>query len=337
MCKANTTDGLNLFLCPEFVITRAFFAIGVAVIGTPLNILTILAIWRFERPLTTQSILVLNLCLNNVIFAGLVMPLVTIDMWVTLEGPLCVPLGGLLLLCQLNVLLAYLHITLHRYFSVLLPQSNWVTYGSPKKAAVIVFIVFIPIFSHIVLGSTGTWGLYHESPSTGTCTLARAIDGGDNLYNIISMIVFLVLPVIIMSACYAHILSFVRNKRRQIRAQQQIQPGDRSKMKKERRETRLTLIAMITVIVFVISWIPYLVAQQFRALYPIVMFNAIAGSLVYIHAITDPLIYVIGAKQLRDHLIRLVVKPRRLGPESVQLQNSVSTIPTADYRPSKSQ
>lgn len=325
MCKANTTDGLNLYLCPEFVITRMFFAITVVVVGLPLNVITIWAIWRYERPLNTQSVLVLNLCLNNVIFSGIVMPIVTADMWVVMDGPLCVPIGGLLLLCQLSVIFAYLHITLHRYFTVILPQSHWITYGPPKKAVLIVFLVFVPVFSHIMLALTGIWGLFHESPSTGTCTLARGIDGGDSTYNLLSMVIFLLVPVIIMSVCYAHILLFVRKKRRQICAQTQpVHQKDRQRIRREKRENRLTLIAMTTVIVFIITWIPYLAAQQLSALYDIVMFHAFAGALVYIHAITDPLIYVIGAKQLRDHLRRLLAVFGIQQP--VQPPNSTSTV-----------
>jgi uncharacterized protein len=65
----------------------------------------------------------------------------------------------------------------------------------------------------------------------------------------------------------------------------------------------------------VLSFLPYLIAQHISMMETWVLFQSVAGALSYIHALTDPLIYVLGDSKLRRQLTRLFQESRCEEPE----------------------
>ena len=105
---------VRLYLHKEYTIIRMVSACLVAAVGFVFNCVTAVAIGYYERPLNIQNRLVLNLCINNVIFCGYFLPLITYDLYTDVHnkwGVFCQIQGFLYIFSNCNILLAYLHIT----------------------------------------------------------------------------------------------------------------------------------------------------------------------------------------------------------------------------------
>lgn len=318
LCGNSTVDGdLHLFLCREYVATRLAFAGVVAAVGFCLNVLMLLLIYFNESSLTAQNRLVLNLCCNNIVFCVYVLPVYIYDLVRGLDndwGIYCELQGFFFMFNQCNVILAYLHITLHRYFTIVFPNSTVLGYGSARKTWVIVAISSALLALVMSVGLLGIWGRYGQSWTSGVCTLLSDKQGGSGNYKLFGYLVAILFPLVAMAYCYGHILYIVRrHKNRFTRGTKApltpslsiTSQSDSIRSKFKSRETYVTVLSVSVVAVFALSYIPYLLAQHVNFLQNWILFQAVSGALSYVHALTDPLIYVLGDSTLRKQLRRL--------------------------------
>ncbi|ELT87234.1 hypothetical protein CAPTEDRAFT_185217 [Capitella teleta] len=317
MCRNATLavhGELELFRCSEYVITRLSFAGAVSATGFCLNMMMLLLIRLHEPVFSTQNRLVLNLCVNNLVFCAYVLPVYIYDLVRGLDndwGVFCRLHGFFFMFMQCNVIMAYLHIALHRYFTVVLPGSHIFSYGSARKTWLIVLLSSALLALVMSVGLLGIWGSYGQSRTSGVCTL---LSDSSN-YKLFGYLVAILLPLVAMVYCYGHILIVVRRHKARLSRASNSQSSKSStgssslngsiRQKFKSKEAYVTLLSVSVVSVFALSFIPYLLAQHVSFLQNWVIFQAVSGALSYIHALTDPLIYVLGDSSLRRHLKRL--------------------------------
>ena len=311
-----------MYLCLEYTTTRLVFALLVAAAGFFFNSLMALLIYLHEQVVTTQNRLVLNLCLNNMVFCCYVLPVYVYDLSQGLQnkwGVFCEIQGFIFMFVQCNVILAYLHITLHRYFTIVFARTGTLGYGSARRTWMIVTFSSLLLAAVMSLGLVHIWGRYGQSHSSGICTLLSDKDGGeDGNFKLFGNLLAILLPLLAMAYCYGHILYTMRRHSERLdkgmhaalkSGEHRGSPtSDGTRNKRRSREVYVTVLSVSIVAVFVVSYVPYLVAQHVTSFHNWVMLHALSGALAYIHALTDPLIYVLGDSRLRKLLQQVASK-----------------------------
>ena len=263
---------------------------------------TVLVLVLYERPFTIQNRLVLNLCINNIIFCVYVLPVYIYDLYVNINsswGWFCTFQGFAYVFLPCNIMLAYLHITLHRYFAIVfVSKINGPSYGSYKKTCMIIIASTLLVVAILFPGLLHKWGSFARSPVFGNCTVLPST------FNIFGQTLAVVLPLCTMIYCYSHILYIVRKQRTRVQAMLPVNSETKS------QDVRLTVASVLIVLIFFISFMPTLLGDQIPFLRGLVPFQGLSGVLAFTHALTDPVIYVFFDKKLKDDLKKMFRKCR---------------------------
>ena len=273
--------------------------------GTMLNMVTVLVVessaFIYKRPLTIQNRMMLNLCFNNIIFCTYVLPMYIYDLYRNIHsswGKFCRFQVFIYIFIPCNNILAYLHITLHRYFAIVFVFNVYrPSYGNCRKTCSIIAISTLLVVIIMLPAMLQVWGSFGRSSVSGTCKLL--LSGRSRGFHQFGQTLAIVLPLITMIYCYSHILYTVRRQRTRIQASLPVNTDAKS------NDTCLTVASVCIVLVFFVCFMPTMLAEQIPSLRDVVVVQALAGVLAYTHAITDPLIYVFFDRKLKKDLKKM--------------------------------
>ncbi|ELT91476.1 hypothetical protein CAPTEDRAFT_209180 [Capitella teleta] len=197
-----------------------------------MNTVAVYIILAKSKPLSMQNRLLLNLFLVNCTLCGIILPVHMVDLSQGIDndwGFFCNILGSLINYGNCSGFIAYLHITLHRYFAVVFAQSKSIGYGSTLKTSLIVGICNLIPGIVMAPGLIGAWGKFGVEPSHGTCNLLEAQNGGSVTFNMFGQVVALGIPLITMIYCYGHIIYTVKRQRKKVPSHLSYAPFIRTK------------------------------------------------------------------------------------------------------------
>ena len=301
-----TNPAFRLYDNLELIPIRVTGCSLVAIFGLILNILAVGLILRFERPLTTQNRLILNMCANGLLLSGYALPF---DMY-KLQHPeddlgwLCRCSGFIVLLAQGASFAAYLLVSLHRYFMVVARQSTILSFGGATRTTVIIGATWLFLSLILLSALFGVWGQLGYFPWTGLCT-SYFEDEDDKLFGRLVLFLSFILPLFVMIYCYSHILFEVLRQKKKIFktvVQEAGQGGRRKQLSKWKKEVHLAGISALIIGVYILTWLPNFLIFNVKVLSQNSVFWSISYVANKIHAVTDPLIYVLGDPRLRRHV-----------------------------------
>ena len=150
----------------------------------------------------------------------------------------------------------------------------------------------------------GVWGQLGYYPPTGMC-VSYSEDKADDLYRSLTLVLSFVLPLVVMIYCYSHILfEVLRQKKKLLKTvvKEASQGGRKMQVSKWNKEVYLAGVSALIIGVYILTWLPSFLVVNVKALSENSVFWGISYVTNKIHAVTDPLIYVLGDPRLRRHI-----------------------------------
>jgi hypothetical protein len=266
---ASLATAFPFYTFSSYVYTRLSIQGSVAVCGFLINSLAVVILLTKERPLSTQNRLLLNLFLVNCVLCTFVLPVHLYDLSLGISndwGILCILQGLLLTYVQCSAIIAYLHITLHRYFAVVFIQSRlkrYATYGSAIKTGIIVGLCNLIPGLLMLPAVLGVWGKFGLEASHGTCNLLEDQNGGSASFNFFGSAFAIGVPLVTMFYCYAHIIYTVKTQHKKVAVAPMSMsmsgggPSKQAAPKPSRQDLRLTMAMVLIISLFLFSFVPY--------------------------------------------------------------------------------
>ena len=220
------------------------------------NLLVCLAIYRNPSLRTVTNNFILSLALTDLLMAVFVMPVYTVssmlDKWIVgkdFSHVIFWCLNSASFISILNVTL----LAINRYFRVVRPQiySNIYSKKSSAMMAIVTWVVTLVLVGliYVALGVR-----YETSELNPTLKKLIILDGGSLIYSMILSILYVIVPIFVISICYVKIYKTIRHHNRA--GAPSTQEGNSAYGVAEAKITRL-LTAVV--IVFCLCWYPGLI------------------------------------------------------------------------------
>ena len=206
---------------------------------------------------------------------------------------------------QANVAMAFLLIAVHRFLLVVQPFPS---IKPPDGARVVICVIVVCVLAVVIVLIPPLFdigGRFQQSEITGICT--SLVRQNTLVYNYVTQLMTLTVPVVLMTICYLSILRTVLLQNRRITAARAtvgaFQPPDvRERMRRRRYTIRVTLLSAISVIIFVLTYTPFILGTLFPWKLDTYLYSAITTVITFSHTVTSPFIYVCGDTEFRKTL-----------------------------------
>ena len=295
---------------PSYLYIRGIGAVTFSILGTILNSVSLLVLFKLANIKNTQIVLVINMCTVNFLYCATILPVFG---YIQLVGPLphtqCLLYSYFSHTFQGLVMTTLFLITLHRYFLVIFPNSRYLTMGGCRKTLIVIAILYAIIHFLMAFPLTGITAQYGYDELLLNCTLIR---DKSRIFSIFFTFLGVGLPLVLKLIAYGHIFLVIYRQRRKIEHSSDNQTRTRHKV-----ELRLTVVCCLLVIVYTISYVPYSVASASPKLEQNDYLHGIATVLLYFHMVVNPILYLYGDGKIREKIT--AVWTRRKPSESVRI------------------
>ena len=297
---------LNVHVVYRHVIVFSYIVL--AICGSLANSITLYVIIRYQRPLSIQNILVIELLIYNLLISGYSIPTYAYETYRVgqqIGDHLCGFTGFTLFYVACCYLISLLHISLHRYFMISHPHSKLLTFGSTKRTCVIICLSLGILIALYLPSTMGVWGKFGYVKSWGICTSIPSQEGGSGSFRLIGYIVATVLPLTTIILCYGRIIYIVWRQSQKIMnaANEGAKSENEATARRHKQTVNLTRTSMLIAFFFITCNVPLFLNNYVAYLGDILEFDAFATAIYMLHVVTDPVIYAVGDKKIRKQFV----------------------------------
>ena len=201
-----------------YVYLRVVGILLIMVFSLLINTATIVTIRKYQRTMTTQNRLIVNMCAINLIYSLLVqsgMVYSNIAWGWHLGDTACRLAGFMMYLTQGGSIMALMLIAVHRYCIIVHPFSKTLTLSPGKRTLGILAGSWLFVLVVLVPPLTETWCKFGFYTTDATCNLLKQESMSYILFVALVMIAF---PVAAKVYCYGRIFCIVRKQNQKMKA-----------------------------------------------------------------------------------------------------------------------
>ena len=278
------------------------------------NLLILIIMWKSPTLRTVTNYYIVTLAISDIFCASIVMPfsvsILVNGKWV-FSNLTCSVFAFVSWFQVLGSLQITALVAVNRYFCVVRPHAYRKWFTKKKALLMITQVWLVSLCTLIILLSTGFANVYF-SPEKFTCFLSFGSSLIEQFFQVFSSLIFVFLPVSIMSMSYAKVIKVIKQHKLDVFASNRNQEISASGPNIEEIKVTKSLLALV--LGFILCWVPVSVIQTVHAFspgtlprYAHVMFSFFA----YLSSAINPYVYGILNRAVRVEILRLLGFTRR--------------------------
>ncbi|XP_022102455.1 protein trapped in endoderm-1-like [Acanthaster planci] len=276
------------------------------------NLMTIIAVAKTSALRTPTNLFIISLSVSDLLYCIIVLPvLLTVynhNAWVF--GPVFCRIHPLLMITFVGATIMSLAGTA---FGRCLKITQSPLYGKlftiKWRATVMILVCWLLPLIFLLPPITGVWGDLGYEPKTLTCTFLRG--GSNSGYSMFFMISALIIPTFSITFCYLRILQTVCANHKRVQKMRKAVVNEvsgatraRDSMKRQRttayrEDIQYTKMMLCIFLVFIVCYVPYMMATLVDPQVKNMTFHFFCGSCVWFSSCLNPIVYVIMNKHFR--------------------------------------
>ncbi|XP_022102475.1 protein trapped in endoderm-1-like [Acanthaster planci] len=285
------------------------------------NLMTIIVVAKTPVLRTPTNLFIISLSVSDLLYCTIVLPVLLTtfyrNAWVF--GPVFCRIHPLLMVTFVGATIMSLAGTA---FGRCLKITQSPLYGKlftiKWRATVMILVCWLLPLIFLLPPITGVWGDLGYEPKTLTCTFLRG--GSNSGYSMFFMISALIIPTFSITFCYLKILQTVCANHKRVRKMRVVpadevstatETGAMGSIKRQRRmayreDIQYTKMMLCIFLVFIVCYVPYMMATLVDPQVKNMTFHFFCGSCVWFSSCLNPIVYVIMNKHFRQACVKLL-------------------------------